>query len=90
MSADNGIYILQSPKNDQYEFRVIHAQAIDNLEWEPDRDGFNTAELKRYFGEATVYDDEDEVWKVARRMSKDYVILEYGISKIVLPFEFPS
>ncbi|HSG32223.1 MAG TPA: hypothetical protein VLB82_11850 [Thermodesulfobacteriota bacterium] len=36
MSADNGIYILVTKGiNTEYEYRVVHAQAIENLYWWP-------------------------------------------------------
>lgn len=31
MSADNGIYILKTPKGEGYEYRVAHLQSIDDL-----------------------------------------------------------
>lgn len=96
MSADNGIYILKSPKGDGFEFRIIHAQAIENIEYEPDREGYNTQELKRYFGKAKVFDNKEGAWKLAFEIEQDILsddfcpILEYGISSISLPFEFPG
>lgn len=96
MSADNGIYILKSPKGKGFEFRVIHAQAIENINYEPDKGGFNTEQIKRYFDSAQVFSDEDQAWRKARDMAKEITsdefcfILEYGISSISIPFEFPQ
>lgn len=38
MSADNGIYILVTAGSEEgvREYRVAHAQAIENLSWQPD------------------------------------------------------
>ncbi len=96
MSADNGIYILKSPKGDGFEFRVIHAQAIENIEWEPDKEGYNTKQLRGYFGEAQVFTSDNEALREAGRMADEVLaddfcpILEYGISDISIPFEFPG
>ena len=46
MSADNGIYVAQFPDG----YRVIHAQAIDNLWWndESGDPGLESDELQNY------------------------------------------
>ena len=31
MSADNGIYILETTNNGEKEYRVAHCQAVDNI-----------------------------------------------------------
>ena len=96
MSADNGIYILKSPKGNSFEFRVIHAQAIENINYDPDESGFNIEALKTYFGRAQVFSDEDKAAKEACSMADAVVgdtfcpILEYGISYISIPFKFPQ
>jgi len=94
MSADNGIYVLKSPVHEdmpgELEFRVTHAMAIDNITYEPDRDGFNTRVLIRYFGRCVVIRDRTEALVEADRLAQYYVILEYGIQFINLPFPFPD
>ena len=89
MSADNGIYILQSKDG----FRVIHAQCIENLwwwekentnpkQWER-RNELNPKELINYFGNSKVFRTEKEVFKEAKKLYKEieynYYIVEYGI-----------
>ena len=55
MSADNGIYILKTPKdnNEGFEYRVIHSQAIENIYWDDvngyDYDDPNPVILLDYF-----------------------------------------
>jgi hypothetical protein len=109
MSADNGIYILRSPIRPltdelgvdpepwspiREEFRVTHAQAIDNLEFEPDCQGFNTGILIDYFGKCEVFTSRDQAYELARKKADEIAMeclpLEYGISEIRLPFPFPE
>lgn len=90
MSADNGVYILQSLDG----FRVIHAQAIENLYWWEIEDcgkmvdRLNPQELKRYFGKCKVFSTKEEADKEAQKiydeiMKDDFCpIVEYGISYI--------
>lgn len=99
MSADNGIYILETPRNNSKgeakEYRVIEAQAIDNLSFEiPDGLDVNPKALIIYFGNSFVYDNKIEALERAVRIEDEYfdhgVILEYGISFIRLshPFKY--
>lgn len=96
MSADNGIYILQSLDG----FRVIHAQGIDNLWWWPTgeyingypkwdrRDIINPAELYNYFNESKIYHNRESAMKEADRIYEEIMgddfcpICEYGIQFI--------
>jgi len=84
MSSDNGIYICEFPNQ---EWRVIHAQAIDNLSYEPDdEDGFNSVQVINYcnVGAAT-FGSKEQAMVHAHRMAEDYEILEYGVSVIKFP-----
>ena len=81
MSADNGIYILQTKDG----YRVVHAQAIENIY----RDGrFHLQSVVNYFGRCNVLITEQEAWGEAKIlyneiMNDDYCpILEYGVSFI--------
>ena len=78
MSADNGVYILKT--KDQY--RVIHAQAIENLYWTPLKNGlhgeFIATRLVEYFGHTRYTRDFDTAMRVANAIAKDKY-LEYGI-----------
>lgn len=96
MSADNGIYVLKTRipaeaafdlKADRiikdFEYRVIHAQAIENIsynletgECQPD---FIPEEAYRYFSESPVFFDESEAFHYAHTEAKDCAILEYGV-----------
>ena len=100
MSADNGIYLLKSPKDnaDGFEYRVIFAQAIDNIYWnektneeghEPD-----PKSLINYFGKCEVFEDSDKAHNKAFEMEREILsdgfcfFLEYGISTIEIPKPF--
>ena len=100
MSKDNGIYILQTKGN---EFRVVHAQAIENIYFWENRFGHsvykeeaNPVELEKYFGKSQVFDNKVDANKKAldlweQIMNSDCPIVEYGIQDISLPnLEFPN
>lgn len=95
MSADNGIYILQSLDG----FRVVHAQAIENLwYWEDggNREGMNPKYVSKYFGEAKLLADEAEAAKEALRLYKEITSEGYPLEYGIVPIsgwedkEFPS
>jgi hypothetical protein len=90
MSADNGIYIGEFPIADRKEWRVIHAQAIENCD---DDSGYYPPALPQYitdlyrvlyWGASMVFDTieqaREEAWTIDDEMRKgDFYILEYGI-----------
>jgi len=97
MSADNGVYILRSPAADnEFDYRVVHASAIDNITYEPDKKGFNTEQVMAYFGGAKVFHDNPAAMAEASYIADTVMadgfcpILEYGIQTIHLPFPFPD
>jgi hypothetical protein len=84
VSADNGIYIAEFPNQ---EWRVKHAQAIDNLNYEPDdEDGFSSVQVINYFNTgAATFGSKEQAMVAAHRMAEDYEILEYGVNLIKFP-----
>lgn len=83
MSADNGIYILETLGP---EFRVAYAGAIDNIygdfddviaHWKGDKE-----QIKEYFKDAFKFNDLDEAVDKAQEMSDNYDYLEDGICLI--------
>lgn len=94
MSADNGIYILRSPISDihtgEYEYRVAHAMAIENITYRPDRGDFNTLAIKQYFAKCQIFRDRTEALVEADRSAQKCMILEYGIQFIHISFPFPE
>ena len=83
MSADNGIYILQTHGP---EFRVSYSHAIDNIygkfndtthHWDGDMD-----RMIDVFGQSKVFSFIEEALDEAEKMSYDYEYLEDGICVI--------
>lgn len=96
MSADNGIYILQSPvaNSDAIEYRVAYASAIDNVGYYEEGSPSCIAMENAYFGDSEVYLSADAALSRARQLEKEYTdnlgYLEYGIKVLTLrnlPFE---
>lgn len=93
MSADNGVYILVSRgrktrRGHKTEYRVIHAQAIENIIWQPDYpDGrkpmLNREVVLEYFWETRVFTDRRVAEGYAQAIYDDVMWnfgdVEYGI-----------
>lgn len=92
MSADNGVYILHTKDG----YRVAHAQAIDNIIYQPDDSGFNLRQLYFKFERSKVYSKKEAHKKAfeiyEEIMNDDFCpICEYGIQEIdASHIEFPS
>jgi len=93
VSADNGIYVLKTPtENGEEEFRVIHAQAIENL-WDENEEG-NPEQVISYYGKARVFHNKEDASKEIKHLYDEIMsnpfcpILEYGICDISLPHPF--
>lgn len=87
MSADDGIYILKTPKGTSHEYRVAHLQAIENLTYE-DEDG-DILEMWRMFHHSPVFTSNTDAFSLAETLRDIQLPPEYGISKITLQKEFP-
>lgn len=83
MSADNGVFVLQS---EGPEFRVAYTQAIDNIYgkfndvnhcWNGDMD-----RMIDVFGKSKTYNNLEEALDEAESMSYNYEYLEYGVCLI--------
>jgi hypothetical protein len=100
MSADNGIYILRTNLSENlYEYRVAHAQAIENIFWDDERDEIgdklNPQITKDYFGFSQVFHSKDDALKEASKlyenmMQSDFPVVEYGIQTLYIEQEFPN
>lgn len=86
MSSDNGTYILQTAGEEGPEFRIVHAQSIDNIygqyiestsNWSP-----NPKSIVEYFGESKVYTDLEQAWDEAFRLDESYDWSEDGVCLI--------
>lgn len=80
MSADNGIYILETSGP---EFRVTHAMAIDNIYGKFDDDTAHWKgdmnQIVDYFRESEIFYTFETAMEYARNLSQDYTYLEDGI-----------
>jgi len=91
MSADNGIYILQT---EGPEFRVQHCQAIENINWDDNIKDYTEDEdvwienARITFKNAPVFNNERDAVIFAHKCSKKYSILEYGIQPITISRKF--
>ena len=96
MSADNGVYVLESPlmaeaPNGQEihyadEYRVAHCQAIENL-W--DCRQYSLDFERQMFGQSPVYHDKDEAILAAHRIAETITVLEYGVKVLHMEHPFP-
>lgn len=81
MSADNGIYIAEFSDG----FRVIHAQAIDNIGYFPPGSTERRDMLEEYFGPAKIIPTKRDAVIEAKHQAREilsnrhWAILEYGI-----------
>ncbi len=93
MSADNGIYILITPRRDdpeRFEYRVTQTQGIENVtQQDAPWKEIQPALAVSYFGECTVYDNAVKAAVEALAIEKDYGWTEYGICEVDLPFDGP-
>lgn len=90
MSADNGIYILKTKDG----FRVIHAQAIENVTYEPNEDGWNPYEIWAYFHRVAPFTELKAALARAHQLYKEHIAhgpVEYGVCDLDFGhLEFPS
>lgn len=75
MSADNGIYIAQFRDG----FRVIHAQAIENIDYYEEGTPEWRVTNKDFWGKSKVFVTFQEALKGAHILSQCFPFLEYGI-----------
>lgn len=97
MSADNGVYILQTKRGDGWEYRVSHLQSVEDYTWNgSDHAGGPDTQIKnaRQMWRGQVYATKAEALVAADKMAEDILsddfcpVLEYGISTITIPREF--
>jgi hypothetical protein len=75
MSADNGIYIVKFPDG----YRVAHAQAIENIDYDPAGSELRKNYLSQTFGRSKVFADKSAALLAAHEMADECSILEYGV-----------
>ncbi len=99
MSADNGIYILET---EGPEYRVAHLGAIDNLEWhekynittqkmeyfEDDNPDLMIINARKMWAKSPVFADSSSALNRAWNIEKEIGYTEYGICHIRIPRKF--
>ena len=96
MSADNGIYILETQGP---EFRVKEMAAVDNIYWDDSQQKMvrdpdvMIANAREMWDGCEVYTDKTSALVEADRiffeiMASNFPVLEYGISTIVVDRKF--
>ena len=79
MSADNGVYILKTKEG---QYRVITAQAIDNLNWSFihfREERYVPTRIIEYFGNCRYTYSEATALKLAQNIYSHLPVCEYGI-----------
>lgn len=91
MSADNGVYILET---EGPEYRVNHLMAVDNISWDA-KIGGHTDDQEIWIKNARemwrgceTYTDRTVALKEADRILQDLPICEYGINFIKVERRF--
>lgn len=83
MSADNGIYIGKFPTADgKVEWRVAHAQAIENCDDGYELVGETDAWRVLIFGRSESYASEEEALQRAKTLADEVDYTEYGICSV--------
>lgn len=95
MSADNGIYILETDTETKgvTEFRVSHLQSIDNYRWDHVNNDYTDNEDVHIFNArrmwtGPVYKNREDANNYAQEIAGEYDILEYGIISIRINRDF--
>jgi len=78
MSADNGIYLHKFRKG----WKVIHAQAIENIYWQKGEKKYNYNILYSYFKHSPWFKTKEEALEYAFKLHKEYEWTEYGICEV--------
>lgn len=94
MSADNGIYVLQTPKGSGLEYRVAHQMAIDNYRWDDEKGEYandpkiQIQNARKMWKGCKVFTDINEALKEAKKLYDEVGWTEYGISFVEIDAEF--
>lgn len=86
MSADNGIYVLETTGENGQEYRIAYSHAIDNIygDFDPETNHWvgNTNFMDHVFGQSKVYYDIVEAMDEAEKLAEQYTYLEDGVCLI--------
>ena len=91
MSADNGVYILET---EGPEYRVAEMMAVDNVSWDCDlsceTNDFDILikNAREMWSDALVFTDRNEAIIAAHKLHDEVGYTEYGVSFIGIPKPF--
>jgi hypothetical protein len=94
MSADNGVYILRTPTDDGYEYRVSELGAVENVYWDNERSNFSRSEdvaitnARQMWKGCSPFTKEGEALEYAAEILRQLPICEYGISFVEINRRF--
>jgi hypothetical protein len=95
MSADNGIYILETDgPNGGKEYRVAELQAVENYTWDPsknlhvDNPDVHITNARKMWENCDVFTDRGCALNFAHEFADMCEVLEYGVSIIRIPRVF--
>jgi hypothetical protein len=94
MSANNGIYVLITPKGTESEFRVKHMMEIENMYFDhkTGKDSLDheiwIKNARKMFARAKVFTDKIQAVKEAKNIEKKIGWTEHGVCQISIPIEF--
>jgi hypothetical protein len=78
MSADNGVYIHKF----RVGYKVVHAQAIENIYWHKGKKKYNYRILHQYFKHGAIFTNLVEAMEYAFKLHHEVGNSEYGICEV--------
>lgn len=95
MSADNGVYILETKRGSGKEYRVAHLQAVENVNWDTEK-GEYTNDPDIHIKNARemwplslpVFTNKDEALARAFDIYEVLTICEYGVQTVKIDREY--
>lgn len=97
MSAENGIYLLETPKGKGFEYRFVYLQGVEDRNWKDDdaleyhtrpQPQFEIEEARELWKSSKVYVSKFEAVKAALAFKEKIGYTEYGLVQIEIPVEF--
>jgi hypothetical protein len=93
MSADNGIYILETlaPNGMGTEYRVKHQLAVENVDWDNDINDYTEdhkvriENAREMWKDCEVFTETKNANKEAKKIQDEIGWTEYGICLITIP-----
>lgn len=94
MSADNGIYILKTPKGLGFEYRVRELRGVEEYKWNSFIEDFSNdpdvwiENAREMWKDSVVLTNHEDALNEAFGIYQAFQVLEYGVCDIEIPREF--